>query len=692
MIDASSPSPAQGDNPLLADWTTPFRAPPFGAIGPEHFAPAFDTALGRHRAEVAAIAAEAATPTFANTIGALERSGRALSRVSAAFFALVAAHSNDALLGIERDIVPRLAAHWDAIYMNQALFRRIEALRRDQSGLDAEEARVLDRYFVTFRRAGAGLDAAARGRLAEIGERLAVLGTQFSQRVLADEQGYVLPLNTEDELAGLPEHVVAAARSAAQDRGLASPGAVTLARSSVEPFLQFSQRRDLREKAFRAWIARGEGGAADNRPVIAEMVRLRSEKARLLGYPTWAHYRLDDAMAKTPAAARGLLSKVWAPARRRALADRDAMQEMIRAEGGNFALAAWDWRYYAEKLRRERCDLAEGEIEPYLGLDRMIEAAFETARRLFGITVTPRPDVSVWHPDVRAWEVRAPDGRHLGLFFGDYFARPSKRSGAWMSTLREQDKLDGEVRPLVFNVMNFSKGRDGEPVLISFEDARTLFHEFGHALHALLSDVTYPLISGTGVATDFVELPSQLYEHWLETPEILKAFATHHRTGEPMPDALIAKLRAARTFNQGFTTVEYVACAIVDLDFHSLETADDLDAAAFERAALDRIGMPEEIVMRHRPPHFSHVFAGDHYSAGYYSYMWSEVLDADAFNAFQETGNVFDRATAERLYRYVYSAGGSRAPDDAYTAFRGRLPTEEALLKRRGLTEAATAP
>ncbi|HEX4554779.1 MAG TPA: M3 family metallopeptidase [Xanthobacteraceae bacterium] len=692
MTDASFPPPAHGDNPLLSDWTTPFRAPPFGAIRPEHFGPAFDTALARHRGEVAAIAAAAAAPTFGNTIGALERSGRALSRVSAAFFALVSAHSNDALLGIERDIVPRLAAHWDAIYMNQALFRRIEALRHDQSGLDAEEARVLDRYFVMFRRAGAGLDAAARRRLAEIGERLAVLGTQFSQRVLADEKGYTLPLATEDELAGLPEHVIAAAREAARERGLASPAAVTLARSSVEPFLQLSRRRDLREKAFRAWIARGEGGETDNRTVIAEMVRLRTEKARLLGYPTWAHYRLDDAMAKTPEAARGLLSKVWAPARRRALADRDAMQEMIRAEGGNFALAPWDWRYYAEKLRRERCDLGEGEIEPYLGLDRIIDAAFETARRLFGITVTPRNDVPVWHPDVRAWEVRAADGHHLGLFFGDYFARPSKRSGAWMATLREQDKLDGEARPLVFNVMNFAKGRDGEPVLISFDDARTLFHEFGHALHALLSDVTYPLISGTGVATDFVELPSQLYEHWLETPEILKSFATHHRTGEPMPDALIAKLRAARTFNQGFTTVEYVASAIVDLDFHSLEKADDLDPAAFERTALDRIGMPEEIVMRHRSPHFSHVFAGDHYSAAYYSYMWSEVLDADAFNAFLETGNVFDHATAERLLRYVYSAGGSRLPDAAYVAFRGRLPTEEALLKRRGLTEAATAP
>ncbi|HEY2138321.1 MAG TPA: M3 family metallopeptidase [Xanthobacteraceae bacterium] len=691
MPDAELPPPADADNPLLADWKTPFGAPPFDAIRPEYFAPAFERAFAEHRREVAAIAAQSAPPTFVNTIAALERSGRLLARVSAAFFALVGAHSNDALLAVERQVVPRLAAHWDAIHMNQALFGRIAALRSDQGGLDAEEARVLDRYFVTFRRAGAGLDAAARARLAEIGERLAELGTTFGQRVLADEQDYVLPLEREGDLAGLPDHVAASARAAAQERGLPSPYAVTLARSSVEPFLQFSRRRDLREKAFRAWIARGEGGEGDNRGVIAETVRLRTEKARLLGYPTWAHYRLDDAMAKTPAAARGLLEKVWAPARRRALAERDAMQEMIRQEGGNFALAAWDWRYYAERLRRERCDLAEGEIEPYLGLERMIEAAFETARRLFGITVTPRPDVPVWHPDVRAWEVRAADGRHLGLFFGDYFARPSKRSGAWMSTLREQDRLDAEVRPLVFNVMNFSKGEGGAPVLISFDDARTLFHEFGHALHALLSDVTYPLISGTGVATDFVELPSKLYEHWLETPEVLKAFATHYRTGEPMPDALIAKLKAARTFNQGFATVEYVASAIVDLDFHSLEQADDLEVAAFERAALDRIGMPEEIVMRHRSPHFSHVFAGDHYSAAYYSYMWSEVLDADAFNAFQETGNVFDPATAERLYRYVYSAGGSRTPDDAYTAFRGRLPTEEALLRRRGLAETAPA-
>jgi peptidyl-dipeptidase Dcp len=690
-IESPAPSLASSDNPLLTDWDTPFSVPPFAAIRPEHFRPAFDAAFAAHRAEIAAITAQAAPPSFDNTIVALERSGRRLARVSAVFFALIGAHSNEALLALEREIVPRLTAHWDAIHMNQPLFERVAALHREPGRLAAEQARVLERYFVTFRRAGAGLDAAARGRLAEIGERLAELGTRFSQRVLADEQRFALPLEAEDDLAGLPDHLREAARAAARERGLAAPAAVTLARSSVEPFLQFSRRRELREKAFRAWIARGEGGEDDNRTTIAEIVRLRTEKARLLGYPSWAHYRLDDAMAKTPEAARALLAKVWAPARSRALADRNAMQEMIRAEGGNFALAAWDWRHYAEKLRRERCDLGEGEIEPYLRLDRMIAAAFETARRLFGITATPRTDIPVWHPDVRAWEVRAADGRHLGLFFGDYFARPSKRSGAWMSTLREQEKLDGEVRPLVFNVMNFAKGADGEPPLLSFDDARTLFHEFGHALHALLSDVTYPLISGTGVATDFVELPSQLFEQWLETPAILKEFAIHHRTGEPMPDALIAKLKAARTFNQGFMTVEYASSAIVDLDYHSLERADDLDPAAFERASLDRIGMPDEIAMRHRSPHFAHVFAGDHYSAAYYSYMWSEVLDADAFNAFQETGDVFDRATAERLYRYIYAAGGSRAPDEAYKAFRGRLPTEDALLRRRGLADPTRA-
>ncbi|HVX91974.1 MAG TPA: M3 family metallopeptidase [Xanthobacteraceae bacterium] len=681
------------DNPLLAHWNNPFESPPFDRIAPTHFAPAFEEALAEHEAEVAAVAAEPAAPSFDNTIVALERSGRTLARVSAVFHALAGAHTNEALLALEREIAPRLAAHWNRIHMDQALFARICALHgaRERLGLDSEQARVLERYRVTFRRAGAGLDAAARRRLAEIVERLAALGTAFSQNVLADEQAFALVLEGEDDLAGLPDFVRAAARAAAEERGLPGKHVVTLARSSVEPFLQFSTRRDLREKAFRAWIARGDAGATDNKAIIAEIVALRAEQARLLGFATFADYRLDDTMAKTPEAVRALLERVWTAARERALVDRDAMQRMVQAEGGNFRLAAWDWRYYSEKLRKRICDIDDGEVKPYLQLDRMIAAAFATAERLFGLTFAPREDVPVWHPDVRVWEVRGADGRHLGLFFGDYFARASKRSGAWMTTLREQHKLDGDVRPLVINVLNFSRAGPGEPVLLSFDDARTLFHEFGHALHALLSDVTYPLISGTGVPTDFVELPSQLYEHWLETPEILRGFARHARTGEPVPEDLIRRLAAARTFNQGFATVEFVASALVDLELHSRPADGKLDIGAFEAETLARIGMPAEIVMRHRPPHFAHVFSSDGYASAYYSYMWSEVLDADAFQAFAETGNVFDPATAERLRRHIYAAGGTREPDEAYRAFRRRLPGVEALLRRRGFLPANVA-
>jgi len=551
---------------------------------------------------------------------------------------------------------------------------------------------VLERYHVIYRRAGAGLDEAARARLAATGEKLAELGAAFSQNVLADEQICALVLDGEEDLAGLPDHVRAAAEEAAGEHGFKGKHAITLSRSSTEPFLQYSTRRDLREKVFRAFIARGDnGGKTDNKAIIAETVRLRAERAKLLGHKTFAHYRLEDSMAKTPEAVHGLLEKVWPPARERALADRDAMQELVRAEGGNFKLAAWDWRYYAEKLRKQRCDLDDAEIEPYLQLNNMIAAAFETARRLFGLSFLPLDNIPVWHPDVRVWDVRRADGKYLGLFFGDYFARASKHGGAWMTNLREQEKLSGDIRPFVINVMNFSKAREGGPALISMEDARTLFHEFGHALHGLLSDVTYPLISGTGVATDFVELPSQLYEHWLDTPEILRKFAIHHETGKPMPDDLIAKLIATRTFNQAFKTVEYVASALVDLDFHSLPEAENLDVAAFESATLARIGMPDEIVMRHRSPHFGHVFAGDFYASAYYSYMWSEVLDADAFKAFEETGNVFDPATAKRLRDHIYAAGGAHEPEEAYKAFRGQLPSVDALLKKRGFAGAAPA-
>jgi peptidyl-dipeptidase Dcp len=682
MTDVST-----SDNPLLTPWATPNEVPPFAQIKPGHFVPAYDRALVEHEAEIAAIAGRSDPPDFANTIAALELSGRTLARVEHVFDLLVGADSNDALLEIERAVAPRLAVHWNKIRTNAALFRRIDALmqRADTLSLDAEQSRVLERYHTSFRRAGAGLDSAAKDRLAEIIERLAELGTAFSQNVLADEQAFTLSLHDEDELAGLPEFMRAAMRADAQERGL-DGHVVTLSRSSAEPFLQFARRRDLREKVFRAFIARGDnGGATDNKAIIAEMVRLRAERARLLGYADFAHYRLDDAMAKTPAAVRGLLDTVWSRAREKALADRDAMQALIQEEGGNFKLAVWDWRYYAEKLRQRRCDIDEAAIKPYLNLEAMIEAAFFTAQRLFGLGFTPRPDVPTWHSDVRVWEVRGGDGGRIGLFFGDYFARPSKRSGAWMTSLREQEKLAGDIRPLIINVCNFSKGSAGEPTLLGFEEAHTLFHEFGHALHGLLSAVTYPKISGTSVATDFVELPSQLYEHWLEQPDVLRRFARHYRTGVPMPEDLLQRLIAARNFNQGFATVEYVASAFVDLDFHSLGTPAAIDSTAFEAASLARIHMPDEIAMRHRPPHFGHVFSGGGYAAAYYSYMWSEVLDADAFEAFKETGDIFDPATAKRLRDTIYAAGGARDPADAYKAFRGRLPSPDALLRKRGL-------
>jgi peptidyl-dipeptidase Dcp len=678
------------DNPLLADWTGRFGLPPLADIKPDHFRPAIDRALAAHRAEIDAIAADPAAPSFANTIKALERGGRELDRVCNVFFVLAGANTGDAIEAVEREVSPLLARHSNAIYLNRALYARIADLyaRRDTLGLNAEQARVLDRYHTRFVRAGGALDQPAQDRLAAINEKLASLGTQFGQNVLADEKAYALILELGD-LAGLPGFARDAASAAAEERGEKGKYAITLARSSCESFLQFSARRDLREKIFQAWIKRGEnGGATDNRALIADMVALRAERAKLLGFATYADYRLDDQMAKTPAAARKLLDEIWHRARAKAGAERDALQEMVTKEGGNFALAAWDWRYYAEKLRKAKFDLDEAELKPYLQLDNMVEAAFETARRLFGLTFTPVA-VPLYHPDARAWEVKDTTGAHVGLFIGDYFARGSKHSGAWMTSLRDQEKLVGNVRPIILNICNFSKPAAGEPALLSFEDARTLFHEFGHALHGLLSNVTYPLLAGTAVPSDFVELPSQLYEHWLEVPEILQKYARHARTGEPMPKALLDRVLATRTFNQGFATVEYTACALVDLDIHALPESAKLDVGQFERDDLARIEMPAGIVMRHRLPHFQHLFSGGGYAAGYYSYMWSEVLDADAFEAFSETGNAFDPETAKRLRDFIYGAGNLRDPAEAYKAFRGRLPAVDALLKKRGLADAA---
>jgi peptidyl-dipeptidase Dcp len=686
--------PSAGDvNPFFDAWTGPFEGPPFSRITPEHFLPAFERALAEHDAEIEAVAAQSDAPTFANTIAAMETSGKLLDRVSSVFFNLAGAHTNDAILTIEREIRPKLAGHYNRHLQDERLFRRIDALNktRETLGLGAEQQRVLERYHTMYRRAGAGLDAATKKRLAEITERLAVLGTAFSQNVLADEQSYTLVLDSEEELAGLPDFVRSAARAAAAERNMAGKHTITLSRSSVEPFLQFSARRDLREKVFRAWIARGDNGdKTDNKAIIAETVALRAERAKLLGYETFAHYRLDDAMAKTPDNVRDLLNRVWTPAVAGALADRDAMQELVRREGGNFAIAPWDWRYYAEKLRKVRCDIDEATVKPYFQLHHIIEAAFYTAFRLFGLSFERRKDIEAWHPDVMAWEVRGADGRHVGVFFGDYFARPSKRSGAWMTTLRDQEKLSGDIRPLVVNVMNFNKAGEGAPTLLSFDDARTLFHEFGHALHGLLSDVTYPMVACTNVLTDWVELPSQLYEHWLEQPDTLRRFAVHARTGRSIPDDLLKRLLDARNFNRGFATVEYVACALVDLDLHLLKSTDGFDIAEFEKRSLEGIGMPAEIVMRHRPPHFAHVFSGGGYASAYYSYMWSEVLDADAFEAFRETGNIFNAGTAKKLHDFVYSAGGTRDPEALYIAFRGRLPTPDALLRQRGFAPVVT--
>ncbi len=683
---------SENKNPLLADWIGAFELPPFGAIRPEHFRPAFDRALADHRAEINAIAANHSAPSFENTIEALEKSGRALDRVANLFSVLAGADTSDAIEAVERDVSPLLARHSNALYLNRALYARIADLyaKRSALGLNAEQARVLDRYYIRFVRAGAAVEKQTQDRLAAVNERLASLGTQFGQNVLADEKSFEMVLE-EGDLAGLPDFARAAARAAAEERGHAGKYVITLARSSVETFLQFSSRRDLREKAFQAWIKRGEnGGTTDTRALIAEMVALRAERAKLLGFASFADYRLDDQMAKTPAAARDLLDNVWRRARAKADVERDALQALIAEEGGNFALAPWDWRYYTEKIRKARYSLDEAEIKPYFQLDKMIDAAFETARRLFGLKFTPIA-APLYHPDARAWDVVDAQGHHVALFIGDYFARGSKHSGAWMTSLRDQEKLMGDIRPVILNFCNFSKPAKGEAALLSFDDARTLFHEFGHALHGMLSNVTYPLLSGTGVPSDFVELPSQLYEHWLEVPQILQQYARHFRTGEPMPEPLLNRLLATRTFNQGFATVEYTASALVDLDLHSLPDASALDVTKFERKDLDRIAMPAEIVMRHRLPHFQHLFSGGGYAAAYYSYMWSEVLDADAFAAFEEAGDPFDPATAKKLHDYVYSAGNLREPAKAYEAFRGRLPTVDALLKKRGLADGMRA-
>jgi peptidyl-dipeptidase Dcp len=670
-------------NPLLADWTGPFGLPPFAEIEDAQFAPAFEVALDEARAAVRAISASREPAGFANTIEALELSERLLDRVSGVFYNLAGADSTEAREALMRDLAPKMSAFASEITNDKALFARIETLweARETLGLSAEQMRVLTLYRRMFLRSGAALEGAAAERLTAVKSQLAVLGTRFGQNLLAEERDWTMPL-AEADLAGLPDFVADAARAAGEERGLPGP-VVTLNRSLIVPFLQFSPRRDLRKRAYEAWVARGaNGNAQDNRATAAEILGLRAERAALLGYPDFATFKLEPEMARRPEAVRDLLMRVWEPARAKALADAAALEAMLVAEGHAAPLEPWDWRYYSEKRRKALHDLDEAALKPFLSLDAMLAAQFDCAQRLFGLEFR-EIEGQFYHPDVRGWEVTR-EGRHVAVFLGDYFARPSKRSGAWCSAMRSQRKLGGEQRPIVVNVCNFARGT---PCLLSWDDARTLFHEFGHALHQMLSDVTYGFISGTSVARDFVELPSQLYEHWLEVPEVLERHARHWQTGEPMPEDLRDRLLAAQSYDQGFATVEFIASAMVDLEFHTGPApADPMQRQA---EVLEALGMPRAIRMRHATPHFAHVFSGDGYSAGYYSYMWSEVMDADAFAAFEEVGDPFDPDTAARLERFILSAGGSEEAEALYLKFRGRMPGVEALLKGRGLLDAA---
>lgn len=667
-------------NALLSDWTAEFGLPPFAEVTDDDFAPAFDAALAEARANISAIANGPATD-FAGVIEALELAEGLLDRVSGVFYNLAGADANDARETLMRDLAPKMSAFASEVTNNKALFAKIEALwqSRDTLDLSGEQARVLELYRQMFVRSGALLEGDEAERLTAVKARLAVLGTQFSQNLLADERAWFMPL-AEADLEGLPEFVVAAARAAGAEKGGDGP-VVTLSRSLIVPFLQFSPRRALRQKAYEAWVARGaNGNAHDNRAIVAEILALREERAKLLGYASFADFKLEPEMAKTPDAVRGLLMRVWEPARAKALSDAAVLEAMLHADGIAGPLEPWDWRYYSEQRRKAEHDLDEATLKPYLSLDAMLAAQFDCANRLFGLEFR---EISgpFYHPDVRGWEVTR-GGAHVAVFLGDYFARGSKRSGAWCSAMRSQRKLGGDQRPIVVNVCNFAKG---EPCLLSYDDARTLFHEFGHALHQMLSDVTYGFISGTSVARDFVELPSQLYEHWLEVPEVLEKHARHWQTGAPMPADLLQRLLAAGTYDQGFATVEFVASALVDLAFH--EGPAPADPMQKQAEVLESLGMPRAIRMRHATPHFAHVFSGDGYSSGYYSYMWSEVMDADAFAAFEETGDPFDPDTAKRLETFILSAGGSQPAEMLYTRFRGRMPGVEPLLKGRGLLE-----
>jgi peptidyl-dipeptidase Dcp len=678
------------NNPLLAQWEGPYGGvPPFDRVQIALFKPALEAAMAEQLKEIEQITANPAAPNFENTIAALERGGRTLNRVGTLYGVWGATMASPEYQAVQREMAPRLAAFNDQITQNEALFKRIEAVYNspDKAKLNAEQQRVTWLYYTNFVRAGARLNTDAKKRLSQINQQLAGLYTKFSQNVLAEETDQFLVLKSEDELAGLPQSLRDAAAAAAETKKQPGTWVIMNTRSSIDPFLTYSDRRDLREKAWRMFVNRGDnGGEHDNNAIITEILQLRAERAKLLGYPTHAHWRLENSMAKTPERAMQLMEAVWKPAVARVHEEVADMQALADKEGAKIKIEPWDYRYYMEKVRKAKYDLNQNEIKPYLQLDKLREGIFWVAGELFNFNFTPVTNVPVAHPDVRVWEVTdKTTKKHIGLWYFDPYARAGKRSGAWMNAYRVQERLNGEITTIVSNNSNFVKGKPGEPVLISWDDATTMFHEFGHALHGLNSNVTYPSVAGTAVARDYVEFPSQLLEHWLSTPQVLQRFALHYQTGKPIPQELVNKITRSATFNQGFATVEYLSAALVDMKLH-LAGDKKIDPDVFERETLAELGMPKEIVMRHRTPQFLHIFSSDSYSAGYYSYLWSDVLTADAFGAFVEGKGPYDRAVAERLRKYIFSVGNTVDPAEGYRAFRGRDPKIDALMKKRGFS------
>jgi peptidyl-dipeptidase Dcp len=687
---AVTPAPVPAPNPLLAKWTGPYGGiPPFDAVKIADFKPALETAMTENLAELDKITANEAAPNFENTIAAMERTGQTLARVMTIYDIWSSNMNNAEFQEVENEMAPKLAAFSDKITQNEKLFKRIETVYNspEKARLTSEQQRLTWLSYTNFVRAGAKLDATAKTRLSEINQQLASLYTRFGQNLLADESNGMVVIEKESDLAGLPQSLKDAAANAAVAKKMPGKWVISNTRSSVDPFLTYSDNRTLREKAWRMFVNRGDnGGATDNNAIITEVLQLRAERAKLLGYETHAHWRLENSMAKTPQRAVELMEAVWKPAISRVKEEVSDMQALAKKEGQNIKIEPWDYRYYAEKVRKAKYDLDQNEVKQYLQLENLREGMFWVAGELFNFSFIPVTNVPVFHPDVRVWEVKNKEtGKHVGLWYFDAYAREGKRSGAWMNAYREQQRLNGDISTIVSNNSNFVKGKPGEPILISWDDASTLFHEFGHALHGLSSNVTYPSLSGTNVVRDYVEFPSQLLEHWLSTPEVLNKFALHYQTGKPIPKSLVDRIEKASTFNEGFETTEYLASALIDMKLH-LAGAQKIDPDAFERETLTALGMPNEIVMRHRTPQFGHVFSSDGYSAGYYSYLWSDVLTADAFGAFTEGSGPYDKAVSKKLSQYIFSVGNTVDPAEAYRSFRGRDPKTEALMKKRGFT------